>query len=421
MSTKINRYPRYAWVLLGLAWIMMVSIMWGWQMLPALAYQLIPNLNLTQQQFTLIFTAPVLVEIFSSLPGGALGDRYGLRVVVAVDGAIAGVSGLFRAFMHDFTSQFILMLLYGIAWGMVVPNLPKLVGVWFPPKRTGLASGIYMAGMGAGGTLGLFTASYFPNFRVAFIAIGFLTLTVTVIWTVFARSCPAGVKIEHPDIISGVKVGLKNRNIWLLAAVQFLIHGAMISFQGNLPQALKNIHGMSPAVSSNVSAIMTLGFVTGNLFFPPLSDRVGLRKPFVLVAALVGTPLLYGSWLLAPGIGTWVLAYLGGTIVGAAPPILFAVPAELPEIGEAYVGGASGIIVSSMNAGGFLVSNLITSPIMASGTAAAYSTGFMVSIALLMGIVIPTLFLTETGRRKKTAIQPGKPELEKVSGGKTLH
>ena len=45
----------------------------------------------------------------------------------------------------------------------------------------------------------------------------------------------------------------------------------------------------------------------------------------------------------------------------------------------------------------------------------------VLEVARENGIVIPTLFLTETGRRKKTAIQPRKPELEKVSGVKSLH
>jgi hypothetical protein len=92
-------------------------------------------------------------------------------------------------------------------------------------------------------------------------------------------------------------------------------------------------------------------------------------------------------------------------VAGGAPPVLFTIPAELPEIGEAYVGGASGIIVSAMNAGGFLLSVLVTSPIMAAGTGSAYTTGFLVSMLLLASIAIPTLFLTETGRKKRKSEQ----------------
>jgi len=401
MYNSVNRYHRYCWVVLGMACLTMITIMWGWQMLPALAYQLNPELGLSPTDFTLIFTAPVLVAIFSSLPGGALGDRYGIRAVVAVAVFIAAITGLLRAFTPGFTGLFVLMLVYGIAWGMVVPNLPKLVGVWFPPERSGLASGIYMGSMGIGGALGLFTAPLFSGWREAFIYTGLLTLIVAVLWTVFARSLPAGVAIDRPDIISGVKVGLKSRNIWLLAAMQFMIQGAILAYQGNLPQALTVIYSMSPEGAAGVSAVMTLGFVTGNLILPVVSDRIGLRKPFVFIGGLFGAAVLYFAWLAAPGPGVWILAYLGGTIVGGAPPVLFSVPAELDEIGEGCVGGASGIIVSSMNAGGFVLSALVTAPIVAAGTAAAYTTGFLVSMACLASIIIPAIFLTETGKRKR--------------------
>jgi nitrate/nitrite transporter NarK len=224
-----------------------------------------------------------------------------------------------------------------------------------------------------------------------------------VLWVVFARSAPAGVVIERPNIVSGVKVGIKSRNIWLLAAIQFMIQGAIISFQGNLPQALTGIYGMSPQSAAGVSALMTLGFVTGNLILPVLSDRIGLRKPFVFTGALIGATALYLAWLTAPGPGVWVLSYLGGAIIGGAPPVLFAVPAELNEIGEACVGGASGIIVSSMNIGGFVLSVFITSPIMAPGTLSAYTTGFLISMICLASIAVPAIFLTETGKKKRRA------------------
>jgi nitrate/nitrite transporter NarK len=403
MNQVVNRYPNYGWVVLGMACLTMITVMWGWQMIPALAYQLTPELKLSQTEFTLIFTAPVLAAIFASLPGGALGDRYGIRAVVAVAGFIAAITGLLRAFTPNFTGLFILMLIYGIAWGMVVPNLPKLVGVWFSPERSGVASGIYMGSMGVGGALGLFTAPFFPGWREAFICTGLLSLIVAVLWVVFARSAPAGVVIERPNIVSGVKVGIKSRNIWLLAAIQFMIQGAIISFQGNLPQALTGIYGMSPQSAAGVSALMTLGFVTGNLILPVLSDRIGLRKPFVFTGALIGATALYLAWLTAPGPGVWVLSYLGGAIIGGAPPVLFAVPAELNEIGEACVGGASGIIVSSMNIGGFVLSVFITSPIMAPGTLSAYTTGFLISMICLASIAVPAIFLTETGKKKRRA------------------
>jgi len=51
------------------------------------------------------------------------------------------------------------------------------------------------------------------------------------------------------------------------------------------------------------------------------------------------------------------------------------------------------------------LSVLVTSPIMAAGTGSAYNTGFLVSMAILSLIAVPTLFLTETGRKKRRSEQ----------------
>ena len=406
MSATVNRYPRYCWVVLGLAWLVMVVTTWGWNLIPSLAYQLFPDLGLTQFKYTLIFTAPVLMTMFVALPGGALADRYGIRIVVGISAFVAAITGFLRAYTPTFGGMFFLMCLRGIAWGMTIPNLPKLVGIWFPPKRTGLASGIYLTGMGMGSALGLFTGPLFPDWRAAFIITGIINLIVAVLWAVFARSCPEEVSIDRPSIISGLKAGIKSKNIWLVGVAQFLFMGALMSFQGNLVKAYIGVHQMSPQTAATLASFLTLGLATGNLTLPALSDRVGLRRPFIFIGATAGAILLFLSWKLAPSPVIWATAFIGGVITGGAPPVMFAVPAELPEIGEGYIGGASGLAVALMNAGGFLLTLLITSPVMAPGTASAYNSGFLISVLLLAAIVLPAFFLLETGRRSLRGSPP---------------
>jgi hypothetical protein len=63
------------------------------------------------------------------------------------------------------------------------------------------------------------------------------------------------------------------------------------------------------------------------------------------------------------------------------------------------VGGVTGLILSVMALGGFTMPLLVISPIMAAGTSAAYSTGFLVIVLLIAAAIIPALFIMETGRR----------------------
>lgn len=92
------------------------------------SHDLITALAITDTQFFLLYSATSLAPIVICLVGGALGDRYGVRWVVGVGGAIASVAALLRLVSHSFTPFFLCMTLRGVGYGVVFPNLPKLVG-----------------------------------------------------------------------------------------------------------------------------------------------------------------------------------------------------------------------------------------------------------------------------------------------------
>jgi MFS family permease len=168
MSQSTDKYSAYRWVILGLAWLVLLVMVWSWFLIPSLAHRLFPDLKLNQVQFTLIFTAPFLIGILTPILGGALGDRFGIRGIVALAAFIAGLSGIARAYAGDFATMFTIMCFFGISYGIVMPNLPKLVGVWFPPTQMGLASGIYMTGLNIGAACGLLTGPMFSGWPKAF-------------------------------------------------------------------------------------------------------------------------------------------------------------------------------------------------------------------------------------------------------------
>jgi len=374
-------------------------MIWSWFLIPSLAYRLFPELNLTHAQFTLILTAPFLIGVITPIPGGALGDRYGIRMVVAVAAFVAGIAGIARLGASSYQTMFALMCLFGVAYGIVMPNLPKLVGIWFPPHQAGLASGIYMTGLNIGAALGLLTAPLFGGWKSAFGIIGAFMIVVAVLWTLFARNAPRGAKIQMPPLVTGVKRGIKSKNVWLVAFGQCLYLGAFVGFSGNFPTALEQVHQMSPKSAGAIASLLTWGLVVGNFFLPMVSDRFRLRKPFIHLGAIVSAVCVFLAWYAAPGLATWVLIFVGGVVFGGIQPILFTVLVELPELDADCLGGASGVVTTFLNAGGFFLPLLVTSPLVAAATWEAYTKGFLVTAVSLGGIVLATLFLRETGKK----------------------
>lgn len=207
-----------------------------------------------------------------------------------------------------------------------------------------------------------------------------------------------------PPMTSSIKKGLRSKNIWLLAIAEFLFLGGFFSFSGNLPKALEHAHHISPQIAGRIASFLTWGAPAGHVVFPALSDRVGLRKPSVYVFAVSCATCLFFAWRLAPSAATSVLIFLGGFAMGGIMPILLAFPVELPEIGSEYVGGASGLVVSLGNMGGFLVPLVVMSPLVAVGTLKTYTTGFSVISILLAATALVAMFLTESGTRAKTRV-----------------
>ena len=68
------------------------------------------------------------------------------------------------------------MCLYGFFYGIVMPNLPKLVGIWFSSKQAGLASGIFISALNIGAALGFLTGPLFGDWQTAFVMLGGLML-----------------------------------------------------------------------------------------------------------------------------------------------------------------------------------------------------------------------------------------------------
>jgi NNP family nitrate/nitrite transporter-like MFS transporter len=366
---------------------------------PSLAYLLIPELGLTPMQLMLIFTAPIAMGVFTNMPGGALGDRYGIRLTVGTGALLAGLSTVARFWVSSFGEMLLLACVFGIGVGIAFPNLSKLVATWFPPKQSGLASGIYVTAFPLGSGIGLAAGPYFGGWQTAFLYVGILSTALAFLWILLSRSVPKGIKIKMPPPINAIKVAIKSKNIWLLGLSLLLFNGGFTGISGNLPSALSSICNISPQEAGVISSLLTFAGIPGSLLLPLISDRFGLRKPFIYAGAIVPALCFYLAWLFAPGIDTYILIVMAGFISAAVFPMFMTMPMEWVEIGREYAGGATGLVAAVGSVGGSLIPLLVITPLMAAQTAAAYNTGFLATVLLIAAIAVTAIPLTESGTR----------------------
>ncbi len=400
MAEEIT-YPRYRWLILFIGWAVFCLCTFDNVMIAVRGHDLIPDLGITLSQFYLINTSTSIAPIILCIVGGMLGDRFGVKRIVAVGAVLATAGSLLRLTATGFVPFLLCMILLGAGIGVTGPNAPKLVGIWFPPKQTSIAVGIFMTGLGLGSTLGLALGPLFPTWRSAVLIMGILLAVATVAWIVFARDRPAALQERGIDVAGvpfkeGLGRAVRSRNLWWLAPSYLLISSVLTSYVIGLPRLLEQAKGVSPGTAGLVVALSVVGFMFGSLFWTAISERVGVVKPFFILCTVVAGAAGLATYVTAPGLGMWVFGFFPGFCMGGALPILMQLPIRLPEFGPRYAGTPTGIIAAVGHTGSVIMLPYMFTPIWHVAGPLMGVVFLAVSIAIGGVLYLP---LPETGRK----------------------
>jgi MFS family permease len=148
--------------------------------------------------------------------------------------------------------------------------------------------------------------------------------------------------------------------------------------------------------------IMMGATVVFNVLGGMLSDKVGKRKPFLIISAVV-----FGLCVLGfanfTGTALIVVLIIAGAAMGTIAPVLMSVPVEIERIGTALVGSAIGFIFMLGNTGGF-VGPVVAGKLMDMSDSSLPGFIFIAAALILSAVFIVPL--KETGRKRKPGEAP---------------
>jgi len=395
MSNDFQKPHSYRWVILVIMWLTtFVGVVPQFQ-ISALAYKIIPELNLTAKQYSLILTAPMLPAVIFSLAAGALADRFGVKRVVAIGFVFSIIGVYFRYAAGDFKQLFILMFLSGISTALLNANAAKLLGAWFPKKQIGTAMGLYFTAAGVAITVSLATSALFPTTKSAFVTAGFMMIAVWVIWMAFVKVRPQGAP-EFPvlPVLRYIGVAARSKRVWLVGIALMFVMAANMTFSGFLPNALHGAKGIDPVTAGFMASLFSIGTIFGSIFIPLLADILGKMKPFIGPVAFLGGITMYLSWI-APQGTNMILFVIVGILIGGCLPILLSFPMLLPEIGPVYAGTAGGLIATLQLLGAVFIPSFILAPLAGQN----YNLLFILSSICLLIMGVAAIFLPELGSK----------------------
>jgi CP family cyanate transporter-like MFS transporter len=317
--------------------------------LPPIEHIITRELLLTHAQAGLLFSIPIAILAVVAIPSGLLADRIGIRKAAGIGVIIMAVGSLMRGTATTSAALFGFTGLFGVGFALVYPNLPKLIGAWFPREKIGLATGIYTTGIAVGATLPFIVTlplvlPITNTIQGVFYIWSIPAIVAAILWWVVIREPPYS-GIQPQGVGKGGKSSfwvLRNRNLWLVGLLLFANCFHFYIWTGWTP-ALMMLKGAPPALAALIASVR--GWVSPPVIFlvPWASYKIGLRKPFLWASAIVLALASYSAIYVTLPWG-WLLMVVVGITLGGAFSMMLALPAEL--VPKESVGAASGMVLS---------------------------------------------------------------------------
>lgn len=327
---------------------------------------------------------------------GRLSDKYGPRILVTINGLLAGTGFLLMSQINSLWQVYLIWGLFiGISASCCFVPLVSTIPRWFA-KKTGIAVGITVAGFGLGAIVSPPLAQWLISaydWQQAFIILGLITFIIVIPLAQFMKHSPQQIGLkpygENGTMEYKQSVALATEGLSFTQAIKtgrFWVFG-VINFCGFLCVQVIIVHIVPYAVDIGIPAIVAAGILSiiagssaiGRFSVGFISDRVGGRLALSACLTLVTLSLI---WLLFTKEiwSFYVFAAVFGFAYGGMVPLLIVVTAEL--FGLISLGIVLGSVILCVTVGGAL------GPILAG---CIFDITGSYSLALLICIILGTL------------------------------
>jgi MFS transporter, CP family, cyanate transporter len=358
----------------------------GWSVIPPFLPEISEELGLSHTMAGFVWGSVPLGVALASPIGGLLVDRTGSPLVAGLAMIAAGAAVAARALVHEAWTMALVMLVFGLATGIIIPALPKTLAEHVAVPRLARANGVMMLSYTFTTALTMLLARThlapaFGGFRGTMVFTGALMTATAFIWMAVVPRAPVVPQGAHGfgfDLMANAEF----RKVVLIFG---LWNGSYLALFGLLPRALLSRGLDDGGVRVAITSWLLVAGIA-NFLGPVLSDRFAQRRTFFVLGALVAGGALVvlavnSALSTSMTMGLLTIAALG---VGGFAPVLLTMPVELDEIGVERAGAAAGLVVLAGQIGGFLL------PVIAGAAADKHvsSALFLLALAHLV-MVLP--------------------------------
>jgi sugar phosphate permease len=349
----VNEAPRYRWAVLGIGAASTAAMAAAQGGLPALSPALQQAFGLTLVQVTGVFTAFGAGTVLTVYAWGALVDRVGERVVLAVGPALGGLALATVVLADSYGALLAGVFTAGLFAAAATGGSGRAVFGWFPRSERGLALGLRQTSVQLGTAAGSFTlptlAAWF-SLDVALLALAGGLVASSVIAGIWLRDPPARKSAAPP-----APPAARDPRIWRLGLASALLIVGQIGLTSLLVLYLYTERGWSATAAAFALGTVQLGGAAARVIAGRWSDLHDERiAPFRQLAGGAGAFLLAAAALAAAPDAVLVpLLMCGGVLAMSWNGLSFTAAAEIS--GGEQAGRAMGMQNTLMRAMGAVV------------------------------------------------------------------
>jgi MFS family permease len=338
---KETRYKLYGyrWVVLTVFMLANLTIQTLWIAYAPVTGPAAAFYGVSDLQIGLLAMVFMIAFIPLSIPASWVIDTYGFHKGVGIGAVLMGIFGVLRGLAgQNYTLVLIGTIGVAIAQPFLLNAWTKVPAKWFSVDERATAVGLITLANLVGTALGMvLTPVLVESYSIPTVQLmyGIAAAVSALLFLVLAREspptppCPEGEDVRAL-MLDGLKHALRMRSFWLYLLIYFTGMGI---FNG-ITTWIENIirpRGFTPTDAGVLGGVLLLGGLFGAVILPALSDKMGRRKPFILIGIVLGIPGLLG---LTYATAFWLLLVSGfsmGFFITSVAPIGMQYCAEITQ------------------------------------------------------------------------------------------
>ncbi len=361
---------------------------------------------------------------FGMIPAGKLQDARGPRITAALGGILIGVGLMLISMTTSYTAWvfgFGVLVGTGIAFGYSAAT-PAAIK-WFPPNKTGMITGIVVAGFG------LAPVYIAPLAKTLLDAYGLQQTMLFLGAAFFIIVCFLSTLLKNPPAAGFTPRGFVDRrarsgpraqgrsafhrsefapsevlgmfNFWLLWFLFFIGAGAGLMVIGSVSGMAKSSMGEYAFLAVILLAVGNAG---GRVVAGTLCDKIGPKSTLVAIYSFQAVLMFLSIPFVAAEGASAIMLVTTATLIGfnyGANLSMF--PAFCKDLwGIKHFGVNYGILFTSWGVGGFVMSRVSQSLVSATGS---YNSSFAIAGALLVvGTALSFLIRDKADQQRRQII-----------------